>query len=514
MSSKRKLRESCPACVRSGRVCDGLVPECMYYRRSAPLNPTRPRQIRNKEEEMYLEEHIRELEQRLETLSSASSTPRASPNIPSRPISSSPRAQDSIPNVFRGRPQDMTGEWWKPALLRRPIQDYLVQIFLAYAGQHHIQVDGPGLLRALQSFDPAEQPHPALLDSIYLFACSCTDSLPLASPLSLVRLEDHFLTRARKDMNDSLAFADRLLDYLKASNIIAAYLLRRGRHLEGYHHHSGAARLAMACGLHHIYSPTFPPHVQEPLPASTEAVALLRPPSSQMQVADRIFTFWNTFVQDQIYAIVHGFAPALDERLEDIRTPLPRPLVEYEQNDIRLQDIDYLYKVFQSTQRQPNRAESAFASFIKSLALLHSARVGLANRVDDLASIIATTQSFRRFLTGMTDSVTDGTNLMDRFLYSAIVCTQTALLQLFRATGPSGATELVNIASSLADTVRSPYNEQLARGSQLIMHCLKFTQAVLEQHRQQLVGNRSGVGSRLPDVEERISMLSRVTTPD
>lgn len=34
-------------------------------------------------------------------------------------------------------------------------------------------------------------------------------------------------------MNDSLAFADRLLDYLKASNIIAAYLLRRGRHLEG-----------------------------------------------------------------------------------------------------------------------------------------------------------------------------------------------------------------------------------------------------------------------------------------
>lgn len=50
-----------------------------------------------------------------------------------------------------------------------------------------------------------------------------------------------------------------------------------------------------------------------------------------MEVADRIFTFWNTFVRDQIYSIVHGFAPALDERLEDIRTPLPRPLVEYEQ---------------------------------------------------------------------------------------------------------------------------------------------------------------------------------------
>ncbi|KAG9045013.1 hypothetical protein FS837_007176 [Tulasnella sp. UAMH 9824] len=233
-----------------------------------------------------------------------------------------------------------------------------------------------------------------------------------------------------------------------------------------------------------------------------------------MEVADRIFTFWNTFAQDQIYAVVHGFAPALDERLEDIRTPLPRPLVEYEQNDIRLQDIDYLYKVFQSTQRQPNRAESTFASFVKSLALLRSARAALANRVDDLASMIATTQSFCRFLNGMTDSLTEGTNLMDRFLYSAIVCAQTALLQILRATGTPGAMEQVNIASSLADTVRSPYNEQLARGSQLITHCLKFAQAVLEQHRQQLVANRSGVGSKLADVEERISMLARVTTQD
>lgn len=134
----------------------------------------------------------------------------------------------------------------------------------------------------------------------------------------------------------------------------------------------------------------------------------------------------------------------------------------------------------------------------------------------------------------MTDSLTEGTNLMDRFLYSAIVCAQTALLQLLRATGTSGATEQVNIASSLADTVRSPYNEQLARGSQLItvrltsvfqtssmaypillpQHCLKMAQAVLEQHRQQLVANRPGVGSKLADVEERISMLARVTTQD
>ncbi|KAG9006198.1 hypothetical protein FRB90_010019 [Tulasnella sp. 427] len=477
MSYKRKQRESCPNCVRSGRICDGLVPECMYYRRSAPLNPTRPRQIRNKEEEMYLEEHIRELEQRLDTLSSSSSTPRASPNLSARAVSTSPRSQDT------------------------------------YAGQHHIQVDGPGLIRVLGSQDPSEQPHPALLDSIYLFACSCTDILSPSTSLSLVGLEEHFLTRARKDMNDSLAWADRLLDYLKASNIIAAYLLRRGRHLEGYHHHSGAARLAMACGLHRIYSPVFPPHVQDPLATSPDAVMLLRPISTQMEVADRIFTFWNMFVQDQIYSVVHGFAPALDERLQEIITPLPRPLVEYEQNDIRVQDIDHLDRVFQGASRSPSRAESAFTSCIKGLALLRSTRAALSSRRGDITALLSSAQSFSRSITRTAEYSTESTGLMDRFLFSGLVCTQTALLQLSDASGTLGKEDQAMLAFRLTETISSPYNQQLARSSLLITHCLRFVQSTLEQHGHILSGRQSASGISRSEVEERLSMLGQIITP-
>ncbi|KAG8945806.1 hypothetical protein FRC04_012253 [Tulasnella sp. 424] len=233
-----------------------------------------------------------------------------------------------------------------------------------------------------------------------------------------------------------------------------------------------------------------------------------------MEVADRIFTFWNTFVRDQIYSIVHGFAPALDERLEDIRTPLPRPLVEYEQKDIRLQDIDYLYKVFQGTPTLPNRADSPFTSFIKALALLRSARVVVANQQDDLSSIMAAAQSFSQSLLGTAENLLEGTNLMDRFLFSSMICSQAALLHLSCATGPSSAPEQVGVASGIADRVRSPYNEQLVRSSQLIKQCLKFALSVLQQHRQQLVGSRTGTRTSLTGVEERISTLTRVINSD
>lgn len=123
---------------------------------------------------------------------------------------------------------------------------------------------------------------------------------------------------------------------------------------------------------------------------------------------------------------------------------------------------------------------------------------------------------------------------MDRFLFSSMICSQAALLHLSCATGPSSAPEQAGVASGLADRVRSPYNEQLARSSQLIrvsvpglllkrlqtklflllQHCLKFAQSVLQQHRQQLVGSRTGTRTSLTEVEERISTLTRVINSD
>lgn len=76
-------------------------------------------------------------------------------------------------------------------------------------------------------------PHPSLLNAMYLIACASTYALPQSSQLSLTSLEDYFLDRTRKSMSESLANADRLLDYLEASSALSAYLNTSNRHLEG-----------------------------------------------------------------------------------------------------------------------------------------------------------------------------------------------------------------------------------------------------------------------------------------
>lgn len=102
------------------------------------------------------------------------------------------------------------------------------------APSYHIHPYTPGFRRRSASSDPRINPSPALVNAIYLIACAATSTLGPNSPYALTHLEDHFLQRTRTLMGESLASADRLLDYFKASIILSAYLNSRGRHLEGY----------------------------------------------------------------------------------------------------------------------------------------------------------------------------------------------------------------------------------------------------------------------------------------
>lgn len=79
--------------------------------------------------------------------------------------------------------------------------------------------------------------------------------------------------------------------------------------MDRYHHHSGAARLAVACGLH--LNP-----FRKDGPASESANAILSPTSDPLEAIDRIFVFLTLYYQDKIYAIIFGFASALDEEID------------------------------------------------------------------------------------------------------------------------------------------------------------------------------------------------------
>lgn len=105
MSSKRQRLGPCAECTQRERVssfsllllcdalkrgfqtCDGLYPECDYYRRSMPGPNLRPRQARIRNEQQYLSDRVRELEAELERLSgttSGSLSPPTSGGSPER----------------------------------------------------------------------------------------------------------------------------------------------------------------------------------------------------------------------------------------------------------------------------------------------------------------------------------------------------------------------------------------------------------------------------------------------
>ncbi|KIO21426.1 hypothetical protein M407DRAFT_125905 [Tulasnella calospora MUT 4182] len=174
-------------------------------------------------------------------------------------------------------------------------------------------------------------------------------------------------------MEDSLAHCDRLLDYLKASNLVTSYLLMTGRYLEAFHQHAGASRLALSCGLHQIRSPVYSTnHVT----ADGPGPQLIPPPTNQLELGDRILIFWSIYSRDKASSIITGFASAIDDVHDDIITPLPRPPSEYETNDVRAVDVERLSDIFDSpaarvTERRP---DTVFSSQIKGVTLIGRAR--------------------------------------------------------------------------------------------------------------------------------------------
>lgn len=133
-----------------------------------------------------------------------------------------------ILSIYHSNAFDVSNEWmlW-----------VRVGITLAYAHEEHLYFHHPSFLESLlEPIDSPRGPHRALLEAMYLVACYYTSvKFPNpTSPYSLERLEQHFLIRARKAQNDSLAWGDRLMDWLKGACLVTSYFTKKGRYLEGY----------------------------------------------------------------------------------------------------------------------------------------------------------------------------------------------------------------------------------------------------------------------------------------
>lgn len=180
-----------------------------------------------------------------------------------------------------------------------------LDIFLAHKHQCAFDID----TTRFQSTD--RQPHPALMNAIYLIACHFSQSPWFAE------LESYFFKEASTAIAAALEHSDRLTDIVSASCLVAVYHYVNGRVMEGYRHAFSAVQLAILLGLHQLSST-----------AVAEEFSGIAASTAPELVRDRQAVFWQVFDVDRCWSVAHGLPSALVNDQTSaacvITTPRPR----------------------------------------------------------------------------------------------------------------------------------------------------------------------------------------------
>lgn len=144
-------------------------------------------------------------------------------------------------------------------------------------------------------FDPdcSKRPHPSLINAILLIA-TCHPGVP---PITKAKSES-LLARALVAIQLGISQADRLLDVIHASCLLATYFYTQNRVQEGYYHSTAAARLMITLQSH--------------LPDYSSS-------GGSYSANNRISTLVHVFAVDRSWSVVTGLPPAL--RDEDCLVP-------------------------------------------------------------------------------------------------------------------------------------------------------------------------------------------------
>ncbi|KAJ7778695.1 hypothetical protein DFH07DRAFT_795641 [Mycena maculata] len=235
------------------------------------------------------------------------------PFLEMSPFSSLPSSSE-FPYMPRWNPQDP---------LPYENRKILLDIFLAH--RHQCWFDGRVERFSLShTAQYGFEPHPALMNAIYLLACHFARS-PYCS-----EIEPVFFTRALHEITVALDNSDRLVDVVQASCLLAVYLYINCRALEGYCHSFSAARLAVGLGLHQIRP--LQPGDDPQLSYGEEITPIPIPPArDRAEVADRIAAFWQVFMVDRCWSVASGLPVALpDGDCPQVRINTPWPTVAME----------------------------------------------------------------------------------------------------------------------------------------------------------------------------------------
>lgn len=217
----------------------------------------------------------------------------------------------------------------------------------------------------LISSDPLDRPHPALLNAMFLSVCQ-------ASPLEHIRArEESFFEKGdfalKEAIKDSASLPGNMLDLMRAAALMAEWLWGQSRKAEAVLMTSTACRIVLSAGFEHISSSTDLGGPRRELLLRTRNPICL-PARDYIEIADRIYAFWDVIMLDLAASIAFGLPANID--LAQIRTPLPRPWPEYGP-DPPSPDV-YVSDLFKATIAQEDHYSRAhFVYIIQATILLY-----------------------------------------------------------------------------------------------------------------------------------------------
>lgn len=232
--------------------------------------------------------------------------------------------EDELPRCYRYHLYDLAIFSSRfPTLLKSPQLYNSVDLFLLHRAKCGLELHIPKFLASLCLPSTSEHsPHPALVDAMCLAACA------FSRKAGLRRHEPYLLSQTRKHLAESLAQADRLFDFIRASAILARYLTFRGRLAEGFNTISTCAHFTIACRLHKITSRVW----SESSPWSLSSGSLLAPPAKSVELGERIDGFWQVFVIERAFTSSSGLTSAF---VDDVGTILSRNAIVVVSNSAR-----------------------------------------------------------------------------------------------------------------------------------------------------------------------------------
>ncbi|KDQ21142.1 hypothetical protein BOTBODRAFT_25571 [Botryobasidium botryosum FD-172 SS1] len=207
------------------------------------------------------------------------------------------------------------GNWWMQEEIPHVITNHLIYVFIQHRHQVVFELNVPRFLKSLElPFADRRRPHPCLLDAMVLIGAHFT-------PETFGKYEPVFLGRLRRSLANSLANADRIVDFIRASATLSFFYFFKGRFTEGYNLCASTMRFSVGCGMNSITSPD---------PRLYPRRKILGPPADAIELEERVHAFWMLFCLDRSGALTLGQPVACPQ--EEITSMWPSP---------ELQDIDH-----------------------------------------------------------------------------------------------------------------------------------------------------------------------------